>query len=119
MIESGLIPRSHNYPKICARLFGKKFDSNGHITDVKIDHVNVVKHFYNGYYSKLPKNSIMWQTLTNYSAPYPALLFGKGTWPIIDLAFFLNDTPMTFLNEISGAGHRVKGLRYFSIKSEN
>jgi hypothetical protein len=119
MIESGLIPRSHNYPKITARLFGKKVNSTGNIVDVKTDHANVVKHFYKGYYGKLPKNSIMWQNLTNYSAPYPALLYGKGCWPMIDLAYFLNDTPMTFLNEISGAGHRVKGLRYFTIKPEN
>jgi len=119
LIMSGLIPRSHNYTKLCARLFGKRLNSDGSIIEQEVDSVDIVKNFYRNYYSNKPKNAIMWQNLTNYSTPYPALLYGKGTWPMIDLAFFLHDTPMTFLNEISGYGYRLKGIRYFKLKNEN
>lgn len=119
LIMSGLVPRSHKYPKLFSRLFGKKLKADGSIIEQKPDNVNLVKQFIKNYNQKLPKNSIMISGMSNYSMPYTGLLFGKGTWPMIDVQFFSQDIPMTFLSEISGATHRLKGLRYFTLKNEN
>lgn len=118
MIVSGLIPRSHNYSKAFSPLFGKRLDQEGTITDCKKYHVNSVRRFVQDFYAKLPENSIMIQSTCNFSTPMPALLYGKGAWPMIDLAYFLIDIPMTFLNEHHGNCFRKKGLKYFTFNNK-
>jgi hypothetical protein len=39
--------------------------------------------------------------------PYPAYLYGKGTWAAIDILFFMPDIPITFMGELNGEVYRV------------
>ena len=49
----------------------------------------------------------MLQSSTAHSLPYPAYLYGKGTWAAIDILFFMPDVPITFMGELDGEVYRV------------
>jgi len=49
----------------------------------------------------------MMQSSTAHSLPYPAYLYGKGTWAAIDILFFMPDVPITFNGELDGAVYKV------------
>ena len=44
----------------------------------------------------------MIQSSTAHTLPYPAYLYGKGTWAAIDILFFMPDIPITFMGELQG-----------------
>ncbi len=56
----------------------------------------------------LPEGSVIVQSSSGQVWPYPALLYGRGNWPAVDLLFTLPDVPMTFLREIDGEAYRIK-----------
>ena len=72
MIRSGLVPRGHNYPLAFSVLFGKKMGKDGSINDCQPYHVSSVKRYYQEFYDTLPSGSLMIQSFSNYSTPYPA-----------------------------------------------
>lgn len=47
------------------------------------------------------------QSSTAHSLPYPAFLYGKGTWAAIDILFFMPDVPITFMGELNGDIYKV------------
>lgn len=49
----------------------------------------------------------MLQSSTAHQWPYPAYLFGKGTWAAVDILHFLPDVPITFMNEVQGDVYRL------------
>lgn len=55
----------------------------------------------------LPDGAILLQSSTAHSLPYPAYLYGKGTWAAIDILFFMPDIPITFMGELDGEVYRV------------
>jgi starch synthase len=63
-----------------------------------------------------PRGSIIIQSLTYHSWPYPALIFKRGTWAAIDLFFTIMDIPMTFLGETEGDVFREKSTHIFSYE---
>lgn len=50
----------------------------------------------------LPEGSILMQSSTSHSWPYPAYLYGKGTWAAVDILYFMPDIPITFMGETIG-----------------
>ena len=42
------------------------------------------------------------QSSTAHQWPYPAYLFGRGTWAAVDILHFLPDIPITFMGEVQG-----------------
>ena len=65
-----------------------------------------------------PRGSIIVQSTTYHSWPYPALIFKRGTWAAIDLFFTLTSVPMTFLGEQEGHVFREKTTHYFSYENK-
>mmetsp|Transcript_22796 Transcript_22796/g.22534 ORF Transcript_22796/g.22534 Transcript_22796/m.22534 type:complete len:1013 (+) Transcript_22796:2043-5081(+) len=57
---------------------------------------------------KMPEGAIVIQSATGHSLPYPALLYGRGAWAAVDVLFFLNYIPMTFIGEQDGNAFRSK-----------
>jgi len=47
------------------------------------------------------------QSSTSHALPYPAYLYGQGTWAAIDTLFFMPDLPITFMGELDGDVFRV------------
>ena len=47
------------------------------------------------------------QSSTSHALPYPAYLYGKGSWAAIDILFFMSDVPITFMGEIDGDIYKV------------
>jgi hypothetical protein len=43
----------------------------------------------------LPKGAVMINSTSSPVWPYPAFVFKKATWAVVDLFFFLADLPMT------------------------
>jgi hypothetical protein len=70
------------------------------MTGIERKPVSLFKKWYSMQRSILPPGSIVVQSTTYHTWPYPALLYKKGTWAVIDLYFMLNDIPMTFLGEL-------------------
>ena len=50
------------------------------------------------------------QSLTGHTLPYPALLYGRGAWAVVDLLFFMEDVPMTYIGEQNGRAYKPKIL---------
>jgi hypothetical protein len=55
----------------------------------------------------LPEGTILMQSSTAHSLPYPAYLYGKGAWAAIDILFFMPDIPITFMGELDGQVYKV------------
>ena len=47
------------------------------------------------------------QSSTSHALPYPAYLYGQGSWAAIDTLFFMPDLPITFMGELDGDVFRV------------
>jgi len=45
--------------------------------------------------------------------PYPAYLYGKGTWAAVDILYFMPDVPITFMGEIEGEVYRIGTTQIF------
>lgn len=55
----------------------------------------------------MPDGTILMQSSTAHSLPYPAFLYGKGSWAAIDILFFMPDIPITMFGELEGQVYRV------------
>ena len=76
----------------------------------KIFHVfNVIaiKKWYNETRKFLPEGTILLQSSTAHSLPYPAHLYGRGTWAAIDILYLMPDIPITFMGEIDGEVYNI------------
>jgi len=78
--------------------------------------VNIFKEYLEENNQFLPEGSVIVQSSSGQVWPYPALLYGRGNWPAIDLLFTLPDVPMTFLNEIDGEAYRLKVTNVYEQK---
>lgn len=70
------------------------------ISSIERKTVSTFKKWYSTQRKVLPEGSFVVQSTTYHTWPYPALLYKKGTWAAVDLFFFLNDIPMTFIGEL-------------------
>jgi len=56
---------------------------------------------------QVPEGTIMIQSSTANSWPYPAYLFGRGTWAAVDVLYLMPDIPMTFNLEVNGEVYKL------------
>lgn len=66
----------------------------------------------------MPEGAIIIQSATGHSLPYPALLYGRGAWAAVDVLFFLNFVPMTFIGEQDGYAYRTKISSLYDFDEE-
>ena len=55
----------------------------------------------------MPEGSIIMQSSTAHSWPYPAYLYGRATWAAVDILYLMPDIPITFMGEIDGEIYRI------------
>ena len=61
----------------------------------------------------MPQGSIMLQSSSAHQWPYPAYLYGKGSWAAVDILYFMPDVPITFMGEIDGEVFRTETTKVF------
>lgn len=96
-------------PIALSSLFGKKLHKDGRIEKCDKDNIVAIKKWYEETRRFLPEGTILLQSSTSHSLPYPAYLYGKATWAAIDILFFMPDQPITFMGEIDGEIYKVGG----------
>jgi hypothetical protein len=107
LARSGIIPRLFKLPQAISGLFGKKLHRDGRVHDIEKESVLSLRKWYDESRLCLPEGSILLQSSTAHSWPYPAALYGKGSWAAVDILYFLPDIPITFMGEIDGEVFRV------------
>ena len=80
------------------------------------ENASIIKEWYKENYQNLPEGAFLVQSSSGQVWPYPALLYGRGSWSAIDLLFTLPDVPMTFMNEIDGESYRVQITNVYTSK---
>lgn len=107
MARSGVIPRLYKLPVALSTLFGKQLHKDGRIQECPKSNVIAIKQWYNETRKYLPDGTILLQSSTSHSLPYPAHLYGRGTWAAIDVLYFMPDVPITFMGEIDGEVYNI------------
>ena len=102
LARSGVIPRMFSLPQKICGLLGKKLHRDGRITETERENVLALRKWYEDTRLCLPEGSILMQSSTAHSWPYPAYLYGKAAWAAVDILYFLPDIPMTFMGEVNG-----------------
>ena len=92
----------YKLPITISSLFGKKLHKDGRIENCTKENVVAIKKWYTETRRFLPEGTIILQSSTSHSLPYPAHLYGRGTWAAIDILYFMPDVPITFMGEIDG-----------------
>ena len=105
--RSGVIPRLYRLPVALSSLFGKRLGKDGSLEKAPKDTVVAVKKWYENSRRFLPNGTIQLQSSTSHILPYPAYLYGQGTWAAIDVLFFMPDQPITLMGELDGEVYRV------------
>ena len=91
LARSGVIPRLFKLPIALSSLFGKRLSRDGRVTECPKDNVVALKKWHDETRRYLPEGTIMMQSSSSHNLPYPAYLYGKGTWAAIDILFFMPD----------------------------
>lgn len=107
LARSGIIPRLYKLPIAISSLFGKKLHRDGRLENQQKDSTIAIKKWHDETKKFLPDGTILLQSSTASSLPYPAYLYGKGTWAAIDVLFFMPDIPITFNSELDGEIYKV------------
>ena len=107
MARSGIIPRLYKLPMAISSLFGKRLYKDGRIQKCTPENVVAIKKWYDETRRFLPDGTILLQSSTSHSLPYPAHLYGRGTWAAIDILYFMPDIPITFMGEIDGEVYNI------------
>jgi hypothetical protein len=104
MARSGVVPRLFSFPVAMSSLFGKKLHKDGRLEENKAqENVSTISQWYAETRRFLPDGSIILQSSTSHSLPYPAHVYGRGAWAAIDVLYFMPDVPITFMNEVEGS----------------
>lgn len=117
VIRSGPIPRLYKFPTAIASIYGQHLHRDGSVSNRDKQTVNALRSWYETVRKNLPSGSIVIQSTTSHALPYPALIFKRALWSVIDLYFFLPDIPMTFLGEEDGHAFRTKTVNNFRKES--
>jgi len=97
----------YKLPITISSLFGKKLHKDGRIDDCPKENVIAIKKWYTETRKFLPDGTILMQSSTSHQLPYPAHLYGRGTWAAIDILYFMPDCPITFMGEIDGEVYNI------------
>lgn len=107
LARSGIIPRLYKLPMAISSMFGKKLHKDGRIEKMQKEDSFAIKKWYDDSRRFLPEGTILMQSSTAHSLPYPAYLYGKGAWAAIDILYFMPDVPITFMGELQGDIYKV------------
>jgi len=77
-----------------------------------------LKKWHEGSRLFMPEGSIVVQSSSAHQWPYPAYLYGKGTWAAVDILYFMPDIPITFMGEIDGEVYRVGTTQMFQHEQQ-
>ena len=113
VIRSGAIPRLFNLPAALAAVHGQQLRRDGTLISNEKQNVNILRTWFEDSRRLYPTGSIVIQSTSANSWPYPALLYKRGAWSAIDLLFFLPGIPMTTMNEMDGRGYRPNTFKFF------
>ncbi|MDR3736752.1 MAG: alpha-amylase family protein, partial [Acidobacteriaceae bacterium] len=117
LARSGVIPRLFKLPIAIASLFGKRLQKDGAVNPCHPQTVNAIKTWYEQNRKFLPEGAYLVQSSSSHSWPYPAHLYGRGTWSAVDLLFFMPDIPMTFMDEIKGSVYRRNTTNVYQARA--
>lgn len=107
--RAGIIPRMFKLPQTICQIFGKRLYKDGRVLQCEKDNVKVILDWYEKSKRQLmPEGSILLQSSTAHQYPYPAYLYGKGSWAAVDILYFMPDVPITFMGEIDGEVYRIE-----------
>jgi len=107
LILSGLVPQSSELAKQLATLFGKQLLPDGSSQKIPKKPSLSLGEWWCKSRGCLPTGSLIISQICTHSSPYPALLYGRGSWSAVDALFLLSDLPMTFIGEEEGRLFRV------------
>jgi len=114
--RSGIIPRLYKLPQAISSLFGKRLHRDGRVNKQEQENVTALRKWYDESHYMVPEGTIMIQSSTAHSWPYPAYLYGKGTWAAVDILYFLPDVPITFMGEIDGDVYKLGSSKVFQTE---
>lgn len=75
-----------------------------------------MKKWYEEAHKFLPEGSILLQSSTAHNWPYPAYMYGKGSWAAVDILHFMPDVPITFMGEVDGEVYRLEQTAVFQTE---
>jgi len=107
MARSAVIPRMYKLPITISSLFGKRLHKDGRLEECAKENVIAIKKWHTETRKFLPEGTILLQSSTSHQLPYPAHLYGRGTWAAIDILYFMPDVPITFMGEIDGEVYNI------------
>jgi starch synthase len=105
--RSGLVPRLYKLPQAIGSLFGKKLYRDGRVVPCDKENVEAIKKWHESNRKFMPEGAIQLQSSSAHVWPYPAYVYGRGTWAAADILFFMFDIPVTFMGEIEGEVYRI------------
>jgi len=112
--RSGIIPRMFKLPQAISSVFGKRLFKDGRVIQGEKESVKAINDWFEKSKRQfLPEGSILVQSSSAHQWPYPAYLYGKGTWAAVDILYFMPDVPITFMGEIDGEVYRIENTQVF------
>jgi starch synthase len=112
--RSGIIPRMFKLPQAISSVFGKRLFKDGRVIQGEKESVKAINDWFEKSKRQfLPEGSILVQSSSSHQWPYPAYLYGKGTWAAVDILYFMPDVPITFMGEIDGEVYRIENTQVF------
>lgn len=125
LARSGIIPQLSELPIPLAKLFGKLIDparwtvknedtwrpagSPHHQRDSDVAQAafQELMMWFDAVHRCLPEGALMIQSSCPASSPLPTLMYGRGSWPAVDILFLMPDIPATADGETRGESYRL------------
>lgn len=118
--RSGVIPQMQSLPETLAKIFGKKIEESGAVSEGEPPAPAVtLNEWFETTHEDLPEGAIAVQSSCSHSSPLPALLYGRGAWAATDFLFFSSDVPSTFMGEVEGHSYRLDVANVFKTEPSN
>jgi hypothetical protein len=114
LIASGVIPRTYELPEKLALIFGKRLEPNGTVEDCDVKDVSILRNWYEDVRKDLHPGALTIESSSGHALPYPALIYGRGSWVAVDILLIMPDVPMSFMHEQEGYAYRLSIANYYS-----
>uniref|UniRef100_A0A0G4I0G9 Starch synthase n=1 Tax=Chromera velia CCMP2878 TaxID=1169474 RepID=A0A0G4I0G9_9ALVE len=116
--RSGVVPHLQALPQTLSTLYGRHIREEGSVEEGPVAAVSELRRWFENEHEGLPYGSHLIQSSCSHSSPYPALLYGRGAWPAVDVLFFMPDIPCTIFGEMEGKSYRVDITNVFQSDSQ-
>eukprot|EP00917_Polyrhabdina_sp_WS-2016_P011033 GHVP01024186.1.p1 GENE.GHVP01024186.1~~GHVP01024186.1.p1 ORF type:complete len:2011 (-),score=317.95 GHVP01024186.1:3954-9986(-) len=119
LARSGTVPQLQELPHMLCKLLNKQLDVvTGKVTDCQMS-VPQLKEWFETTHQGLPTGAFVLQSSCSHTSPLPALMYGKGAWPAIDILMTMPDIPLTFGGEVEGKSYRLDSSNLFKISTQD